>query len=85
MDRIISILCEDQYTSSHLAQFLEVEMLHTTVVEKMKTQILCQKMCFFLNRALYEIMWKNTVELGRPQMIIWQMHIACWIPKSTNT
>jgi len=40
---------------------------------------------FFENRAVYEIMWKNTVEQGRPQMAIWRMHIACWIPKATNT
>jgi len=25
---------------------------------------------FFENRAVYEIMWKNIVERGRPQMII---------------
>ena len=37
------------------------------------------------NQAVYEIMWKNIVELGRPQMKIWHMHIACWIPESTNT
>jgi len=30
-------------------------------------------------------MWKNTVQPGRPQMTIWQMHIACRITKSTNT
>jgi hypothetical protein len=30
-------------------------------------------------------MWKNTVEPGRPQMTIWHMCIACWIPKATNT
>jgi len=40
---------------------------------------------FFENRADYEIMWKNTGERGRPQMIIWRMRIACWIPKATNT
>jgi hypothetical protein len=28
---------------------------------------------FFLpkNRAMYDIMWKNVAELGRPQMTIW--------------
>jgi len=31
------------------------------------------------------IMWKNIVKPGMPQMIIWHMHIACWIPKTTNT
>jgi hypothetical protein len=36
------------------------------------------------NDAVYEIMWKNTVETGRPQMT-WRMHIAGCIPKATNT
>jgi len=40
---------------------------------------------FFFNRAVYEIMWKNIVERGRPQMTTWRMHIAYWIPKATNT
>ena len=30
-------------------------------------------------------MWKNTVEPDRPQMTIWCMPIACWIPRATNT
>ena len=25
------------------------------------------------------------VEPGRPQMTIWRMCIACWVPKATNT
>jgi len=29
-------------------------------------------------------MRKNIVHPGRPQMIIWHMHIASWIPKATN-
>jgi hypothetical protein len=40
---------------------------------------------FFENRAVYEIMWKNCVERGRPQMTIWRMRIACWITKATDT
>jgi hypothetical protein len=28
---------------------------------------------------------KNIVDRGRPQMAIWRMRIACWIPKATNT
>ena len=39
---------------------------------------------FFGNRAVNEIMWKNIVELSRPQMTTWCMHIGCWIPKATN-
>jgi len=28
--------------------------------------------------------WENTVERDRPQMAIWRMRIACWIPKAIN-
>ena len=37
------------------------------------------------NPAVYEILWKNVIKPGRPQMTIWRMHIAYWIPKTTNT
>jgi len=30
-------------------------------------------------------MWKIFVELERPQITIWRMRIACWIPKATDT
>jgi hypothetical protein len=30
-------------------------------------------------------MLKNMVELDRPQMTVWRMRIACWIPKATDT
>ena len=39
---------------------------------------------FFFNWAIYEIMWKNFVERGRPQMTIRCIHIACWIMKATH-
>jgi hypothetical protein len=39
----------------------------------------------FKIRAIYEIIWKNIVQSDRPQMAIWLMRIACWIPKATNT
>jgi hypothetical protein len=59
-------------------------MLHTNVVEEIKALILCSITFFFENLAFCEIMWKNIVERGRPQMTIWCMRIACWIPKATN-
>jgi len=54
-------------------------MFQTKVVEKIKTYILCSMVFFFENRAVYQIMWKNVVEPGRPQMTIWRMRIAYWI------
>jgi len=43
------------------------------------------KFDFFENRAVYEIMWKNIVELGRSHMTVWHMRTAHWIRKATNT
>jgi len=61
-------------------------MFQTKVVEKIKTHILCSVIFFFLeNRAVYEITWKNNLERDRPQMIIWRMRTASWIPQATDT
>jgi len=54
------------------------------IAEKITTHILCS-ITSFKNHAFYEIMWKNTVQSGRPQVTIWCTCIACWIPKATNT
>jgi len=48
-------------------------MFQTKVVQKIKIHILCSVTSFFLNRAFYKGMWKNPVELGRPQMTVWLM------------
>jgi hypothetical protein len=59
------------------AKILRVNLKHT---------FYAQEHFFSLeNRAVYEIMWKNMVEPDGPQMRIWRMHIACWMPKATNT
>jgi hypothetical protein len=59
-------------------------MFQRKFVDKIKTHTLYSVM-FFENLAVYEIMWKNTVEPGSPQITIWRMSISCWIPKATNT
>jgi hypothetical protein len=40
---------------------------------------------FISKIVLCEIMWENTAQPGRPQMTIWRMRIAWWIPKATDT
>ena len=60
-------------------------MFQTKVVKKIKTHILCSTTFFFENRAVYEITRKNIAERGRPQMTIWRMRIAWWVPKATKT
>ena len=51
----------------------------TNVVEKLEVYVLCSVTFFLENRPVYEIMRKNIVERGRPQMTIWRKRI------STNT
>jgi len=53
-------------------------------VEEIKSHILCSVILFFQNGVVNEITWNNTVQLGRPQMTIWRMRVACCIPKDTN-
>jgi len=60
-------------------------MFQIKVVEKIETHILCSIKVFLENPAVFEIMWKNILELYRPQMTKWLMGIACWIPKDTHT
>jgi len=37
------------------------------------------------NPSFCEIMWQNIIEPDRPQMKIWRMRIARWVPKAINT
>jgi hypothetical protein len=60
-------------------------MFQTKRVEKIKTRVLRSITFLSKNRPVYEIMWKNVVERGEPQMTIRRMRIACWILKATNT
>jgi hypothetical protein len=55
-------------------------MFQIKVVEKIKKHILCSTNYFPENCAVYEITWKNILELLRPQT-----SIAGWKPKATNT
>jgi len=60
-------------------------MFQTKVVEEIKTHILCLVFFFFENNAICEIMWKNIVERGRPQITVWRMRFAWWLTKATHT
>ena len=53
--------------------------------EKSKHTFYVQKLFSFENSAVYEIIWKNAVQLVRPQMTIWRMRIACRILKAIST
>jgi len=70
----------------YLATFLlEWEMFQTYVAVKIKTHLMFNNFFYFANRTVYEIMWRNIVQPGRPQMTIWRIRISCCMPKATNT
>jgi hypothetical protein len=57
-------------------------MFQTKVAEKIKTHFYVQELSFG-NHAVCLIMWKNTVEPGRPQMTVWLMSIV-WLQTHTQ-
>jgi hypothetical protein len=59
------------------------------VVKKVQTHIVlrCMLSNFFFYWQLWHL-WDNVVRYcrgGRPQISVWPMRIACWIPKAINT
>ena len=81
-------LHEDRYAFLFIAHLIFIIMgiiSDKSCRENRNTFFTLNNYFFLENRALNGIMWKNIVELGRPQMTIWPMRIACWIPKATNT
>ena len=60
-------------------------MFQTKVVEKNQNTHFVFSNFFKENLAVYEIMWKNIVERGRPQMTAWCMRITCCLPKAKDT
>ena len=62
---------------SYLAQFLlrMKNVSHKSRRENQNTHFVFSNI-FFENRAVYEKLWKNILERGRPQMTIRRMHIA---------
>jgi hypothetical protein len=87
LTRITSTLHEDRITFLFISRsFLpRIKMIQTKVVEKVKAQISCSMTPPPENRAVYEITWKNFVDLGRPRMEIRCMRMSRWAPKATNT
>jgi hypothetical protein len=67
------------------ALFLEWEMFQIKVVESIKVGIL-YSVTLSENRVLYEILWKNVLQLYRPQIITHysteRMWFACHITKT---
>jgi len=62
-----------------------MENIKKSCTENPNTHFIFNNILFPENRAVYEIMWKNSVQPDRPHMTMWRMRLACWIPNATET
>jgi len=54
--------------------------------ENQNTHFILNKLFFYFeNLSIYEIMWKDIVEPGRPQTRVSRMFMSREVPKATNT
>ena len=80
-------LHEDRYTFYIISLSVQLRMKNVSdksCGENQNTHFIFKNFVLEI-RAVYELMWKTLIELGRPQMTIWRMRILYWIPKVTNT
>jgi len=73
------------FTTAHPILLRMGNVSDKSCTENQNTHFVFNNFFFFRKSAVYEIMWKNVAERGRPQMTIWRMRIACCITKATNT
>ena len=88
MTRITGTLHEDQQTFFIISHSVLLRMRNFSEKSCRQTKnthfVFNHFVFFFESRFVYEIMWKNILEPGRPQMTIWRMCIACWVSKATS-
>jgi hypothetical protein len=85
--RIVGTWFEDQYTfldRVSLSSFWNEKCYKNSRVNQ-NTYFVFSNVFFFLNHAVYKIMWITNIEPDRSQMTVWRMWIAWWIPKATDT
>ena len=82
--RVLYMTTDIQFLS-HLVHFLLEREMFQTDGEKIKVHILCSIIFFSKIVPYYEIMWKNIIQPGRPQLKIRRMRLACRIYKATIT
>ena len=79
--RITGNLLEDQHTFMITYRTFHLRMRN--VSDKIKEN---QNAHFMFYNTFFSkiILWKNIVNPNKPQMTIWRVPTACWIPKATN-
>ena len=79
-------LHDGQYTFSIMSRLvlLRTKSISDKSCREFRNRRFKFSICFFENRAISEIMWKNNVKRGRPQITMGRRRIACWITKAAD-
>jgi hypothetical protein len=88
MTRLIGTLHEDQYTFMIVSRSSVRVMSNVSYKlcrENKNTYFMFKNFLFSKIMPFMGLCVKSIVEADSPQMRIWCMRIACWIPKATNT
>jgi hypothetical protein len=78
----------DQYTFFIISRSILLGMRnvsHKSCIENKNARFMVSNFFFFEIRAVYQIMWKNTVQVGSPQKKVWCLRTARWVSRATNT
>jgi hypothetical protein len=79
MTRIVGTVHEKQYTFLIIPRSVLVRMKNVSgksCTENQNTRFVFSKLFFKKKTAIYEITWKNILELGKPQITLQCIHIA---------
>jgi len=82
----VGILHEDQYTFFIISRSFLLRMRNVSDPScrgNQNTYFVLNNF-FSENRTVYEIMWKNSAQQGKPQITILRMRIARWTTKATH-
>jgi hypothetical protein len=77
LPRITGTLQKNQYTFLFISLSVLLRMRNVSnklCRENQNTHFMFNNVCLFENRAVYEIMWENTVDPDGQQTTIWQSH-----------
>jgi hypothetical protein len=86
LTRIAGTLHEELCTFMIISRLILLRMRNVSDKSCRENQnTFCVQYFFFENHVVYEIMWENMVQRGRPHMTIRRMLVACGITKATNT
>jgi len=79
MTKLISHKVQYTQLTIYCSLLLRMRNISDKLKRKSNAHLSCNNF-FLIHHAVYDIMWKNNIGPGMPQLTIWSMYIACRIP-----